>query len=166
MTDEKSVFLKECLVDATFHLMKKKPINKITVDDIIKRAGVGRMTYFRNFTNKFEIIEYKLTGLYNEYFGKLAEPPKTDLQKTLELLRFIYSVKDVYSVIYKQSPLFLLVHFYSKATPEINNTTEDIYKTQFFVNGFTGIVGKWCEREFKETPEEIFEYVKAWNIIP
>lgn len=164
-TDDKSQFLKECLVDATFHLMKKKHITKITVDDIIKRAGVGRMTYFRNFTNKMEIIFYKLNSMHDAYFNSLPEKPKTEEENTLALLKFIYSIKDIYTIIYKQSPLFIFIYFHSKATPDEGNSTDDIYKTSFYINGFVGIVSKWCERDFAETPEEMFKYVRDWKIL-
>ena len=165
MSDDKSQFLKECLVDALFHLMKKKPINKITVEDIVKRAGVGRMTYFRNFSNKMELVFYKLNSLHDDYFNSLPKPPQTDAENTLELLKFIYSIKDTYTLIYKQSPLFILIYFHSKATPDAGNNTDDIYKTAFFINGFVGIVGKWCDRNFEETPEEIYKYIQNWNIM-
>ncbi len=165
MAEDKSKFLKECIVDATFHLMKKKSITKITVDDIIKRAGVGRMTYFRNFTNKMEIIFYKLNSLHDTYFNGLPKLPKTEEEKTLELLKFIYSIKDTYTIIYKQSPLFILIYFHTKATPDEGNAVDDIYRTAFYINGFVGIVGKWCDREFAEPPEEIFKYIKEWQVL-
>jgi len=163
-TNEKSAFLKDCIADAFFKLLKKKSINKITVDEIVKCAGVGRMTYFRNFTSKYEIIFYKLDALSKEYYSD-KPAPQSEEEKTRQLIYYIYSVRDKYSLIHKQSPLFILLYFASKATPDEGNTEEDIMKTAFYIYGFTGLICKWCEHDFKESPEEIFDYIKKWNIL-
>ena len=42
--------------EALFKLMKKKSIEKITVDELCEAGGIGRATYFRNFKSKDEII--------------------------------------------------------------------------------------------------------------
>lgn len=49
-------FLKECLADALINLLKEKPIEKITIPEIAKLSGVGRTTYFRNFTSKNDML--------------------------------------------------------------------------------------------------------------
>ncbi|MBR3667207.1 MAG: TetR family transcriptional regulator, partial [Ruminococcus sp.] len=38
--------------EALFKLMKKKNIEKITVDELCEEGGIGRATYFRNFKSK------------------------------------------------------------------------------------------------------------------
>jgi AcrR family transcriptional regulator len=50
--------------------MEDQPYTKITVSDIIKKAGIARQTFYRNFENKDEVIlqylEYSFTlGLIN-----------------------------------------------------------------------------------------------------
>lgn len=45
-------YLKECIADAIIVLIKEKPIEKISIDEIVKKAGVGRATYFRAFNSK------------------------------------------------------------------------------------------------------------------
>lgn len=37
-----SDYLKECIADAILALIGDKPIEKITVDEIVKKAGVGK----------------------------------------------------------------------------------------------------------------------------
>lgn len=45
-------YLKECIADAIIVLIKEKPVEKISIDEIVKKAGVGRATYFRSFHSK------------------------------------------------------------------------------------------------------------------
>lgn len=57
---------KECIESALILLMKEKPFQKITIQEIIRRAGVGRSSYYRNYTTKEEILESRLDSLILE----------------------------------------------------------------------------------------------------
>lgn len=167
MTDktDKSLFLKDCITDAFFELLKKKSITKITVDEIVKRAGVGRMTYFRNFGNKLEIIFYKLKSLSKDYYANLPKQPKTEIEKAEHFIKWIYSVKDTIALICKQNILLLLLYFRSEMIPDSMAPQDDEYKISFFCNGVIGVIGTWYENGFSKSPEEIMALVKKWIII-
>ncbi|MGM9683297.1 MAG: TetR/AcrR family transcriptional regulator, partial [Eubacteriales bacterium] len=60
-------FLKECMADALIKLMESKAFSKITSDEIAAVAGVGRATWFRNFTSKEDAIRYKLHIAWEKY---------------------------------------------------------------------------------------------------
>ena len=53
-------FLKECIADALIQLLRVKPLEDITITEITDVAGVGRSTYYRNFTSKEDVLSYKL----------------------------------------------------------------------------------------------------------
>lgn len=53
--------------EALFKLMKKKNIEKITVDELCEEDGIGRATYFRNFKSKDEIITAYIIMKWREY---------------------------------------------------------------------------------------------------
>ena len=52
---DKSEFLKECMSDALLQLMGSKDFSKITADEIVATAGVGRATWFRSFKSSMRI---------------------------------------------------------------------------------------------------------------
>ena len=66
--------------EALFKLMKKKNIEKITVDELCEAGGIGRATYFRNFKSKDEIITSYIVKKWREYERehKLKEHPLND----------------------------------------------------------------------------------------
>lgn len=43
---------KECLVTALIQLLKEKNLSEITISELASKAGVSRMTYYRNYTTK------------------------------------------------------------------------------------------------------------------
>lgn len=48
-------YLKECMGTALLELMKEKPIEKISIEEMTAKADVGRSTYFRYFKSKDEV---------------------------------------------------------------------------------------------------------------
>jgi hypothetical protein len=47
---------KSWIFEALMILMDEKPYDKITVSDIVKKAGVARQTFYHNFNDKNEVI--------------------------------------------------------------------------------------------------------------
>jgi len=60
-------FLKECMADALFILLQTKSIEEITISEVTALANVSRITYYRNFTSKESMIEFKLDKLIDEW---------------------------------------------------------------------------------------------------
>ena len=54
---QEKMIVQEWMLNALLELMEETPYEKITVTQIAQRAGVPRMTYYRNFKNKENILE-------------------------------------------------------------------------------------------------------------
>lgn len=70
---ESNAITKECIESALILLMKEKSFSEISIQDIIRRAGVGRSSYYRNYSSKEAILESKLDSMIKEVldsFGK------------------------------------------------------------------------------------------------
>jgi AcrR family transcriptional regulator len=70
---EENMRVKNAITCAFFSLLEKKNIENITVSEITKLANVSRMSYYRNFNTKFEIIEYFFSKNLNEMLEALDE---------------------------------------------------------------------------------------------
>lgn len=66
-TQRTSDFLKECIADSLLRLLRTKPLEAITIREITELANVSRVTYYRNFTSKEEVIEFKLDKLMTDW---------------------------------------------------------------------------------------------------
>ena len=53
---EQKAFFQQCLYTALMALMREKKFEKISVGEICQRAGVSRMTYYRSYNNKEDIL--------------------------------------------------------------------------------------------------------------
>ena len=70
---ESNKLTRECLTTALMQLMKEKPIDKITITELVKRSGVSRTAFYRNYSSKEDILEYareEITNLTNEFLAK------------------------------------------------------------------------------------------------
>lgn len=66
-------FLKECMADALLKLLQKKPLDEITISEITETANVARVTYYRHFHSKEEILYFKCHLISERWYHGLPK---------------------------------------------------------------------------------------------
>src|SRR5690348_2193898 len=66
------------LLRAFNKLVLERGYAKMTVDDVIKEAGVGRSTFYEHFETKEDILRRSLTPLFSAFASSLGEPKPTE----------------------------------------------------------------------------------------
>ena len=61
------------LADAMKSCMKKAPVEKITVKEITEECGVTRQTFYRNFQDKYDLINWYFDKLLLESFAQMGD---------------------------------------------------------------------------------------------
>lgn len=154
-------FLKECMADALLILLKKKKLEDITIQEITTLANVGRVTYYRNFTSKEDILNFKLDKLMTEWVDKeMRVKNPTPYQMALKFFQFFSLNRElVQTLIQSELSMLLLKQLIDKLT--IYGTPKQIgrYEQLFLSFGLCGILLTWMDTGMKETPEEMGEIV-------
>jgi len=96
------------LLKTAKNLFWKHGIRRVTVEEICKEAGVSKMTFYRNFKNKDELVEVMIAQLQGEgleaYYKIMNENLPFD-EKIKQLIQFKYErskgiskefLKDIY----------------------------------------------------------------------
>lgn len=163
MTKKKNsgVFLKECIADALFILLRTKSLESITIQEITELASVSRITYYRNFTSKENVIEFKLDKLITDW---LAEHPVRKSDSASELstrfFQFFYSIRDIAQTLIRADLSFLLLNrLIMKLNPIHTKKGCEYYRQIFISFGLCGIILTWMDNGMKESPEEMGEMV-------
>lgn len=65
----------KAIMQALIFLLKQKPFEKITIQDILEETPVSRATFYAHFHDKFEIAEKM-----QDYFFSVTESTKDELQ--------------------------------------------------------------------------------------
>lgn len=151
-------FLKLCIADAIIELLKTTPFEKISINEITSKAGVGRATYFRNFSSKTEAITFKVVTLWTtwcEENGISAEEQLT-FKNSVDFFNFSYENRELYKLLYSTGLQGTIYDaFYSVIMKQQRSTPQEYYKSRFLSYGVYGIVNEWVKRDFKEPPNEI-----------
>ena len=64
-TKNSNFFSRDCMVQALIQLLKTKSLSNITITERTERAGVSRMTYYRNY--------HSLDDIFSSYLKDLVE---------------------------------------------------------------------------------------------
>jgi AcrR family transcriptional regulator len=72
---ESNQLTRECMQLALIHLMGDHPYEKITVSEIVRRAGVSRTAFYRNYADKEDILNEMGSKLVQS-ISELAERPE------------------------------------------------------------------------------------------
>ena len=72
-------FTRMCIGEAVFSLMDKKSYEEIRVSDIVKRAGVSRMTFYHYYEQKEDALADYFHEIVNGYVRERSEILKTNL---------------------------------------------------------------------------------------
>lgn len=153
-------YLKECMGTALLELMREKPFEKITIEEMTAKADVGRSTYFRYFKTKEEVLSFKLVMLWKRYTkekGYYSMNPGPGREETVTaFFQFCYFVHEVNDQIKASghSDAILGAYLQIFRLKEENDAFEH-YTNNFLAYGLYGIIDAWMDREYAETPEEM-----------
>ena len=164
MSGKSNDYLKECLADALLVLLKEKPIEKITVDELTAKAGVGRVTYFRSFSGKSEIITFKFIKMWERYaeLNDIRVRDRFDLDNGLHFFRYNLSIRHILTLVY-QAGQQEAIHesFYRIMTPtDPDAGSLTVYREMFCAHGLYGLLDAWIRRDFRESPEEMAQLLR------
>lgn len=97
-----SPFLKNCIFTALMILMEQKSYDDITITDIAKKAGVSRMSYYRTYSSKEDILI--------QYFDDLFETCLEDFKQSRELTRKEFHLKFFETFLQNKTLINNLLH--------------------------------------------------------
>ena len=155
--------VKRRIADALFALMREKDIEDITVTEIIKAAGVARVTFYRNYSSK----ENVLTTLIDEALVRFArgrEHSEIDCNTynhVLESFRFFRANGDDVLNLYRSKFATILLDklnaFHESIAGSMPHSSVEKYRVYFFMGAMFDAAIKWLENGCKEPAEEIAE---------
>lgn len=154
----KKYFLKDCIAEALIELLQIKPIDKISIDEIVQKAGIGRATYYRNFQSKQAVLTYTLVRHWetNAEQRNLAERNSFDIHNALAFFEINYMIKDLLSLIYSQNQQHTLQEaFYTIMVPTGTENKTVRYRESFYSSGLYGLLDQWIKFGFQDTPQEM-----------
>lgn len=160
MTHTTNAVVKESITQALLILMEDSPLSKISITSIVQKAGVGRVSFYRNFESKKNVLEQHLLKLLQEW-GKSFENQGNPQYFSESLLDHYYSNKDFYLLLYKHGLSTMVYETIRRGTKvyESQNNLER-YGKSMLAGMLFGYVDEWIRQGMQETPKEM---VTLWE---
>lgn len=160
-------YLKECMGTALLELMKEKPMEKISIEEMTAKADVGRSTYFRYFKSKEEVLAFKIVCLWKRFTEEhqTEHIVSSSPEETKLYFEFCLSIRPISDLLYATGHQHVILDAYLQIiVPVIEGAdAKTYYLVQFLAYAVFGLMNAWILRDYKETPEEMAEIIRAWT---
>jgi AcrR family transcriptional regulator len=162
----KTKYTKMVLKESLLQLMENKPINKITVTDICKKADLNRGTFYAHYLDAFDLLEQIQNELMEEITEAVDKLVKKNVKSQVilkELFEIILKNKKLCKVVLSDNgdKSFLkdivnlikekIISDWTSNYPYLNiHDLEYLYT--YTSTGTIGLIQHWTQSNFKETP--------------
>lgn len=169
--DERYHVADEAIYDAFFLILKEKELDKITVSDVIKRAGIVRSTFYNHYENIPDLVTSIEDKTINDIFSLMNTfHPKNDWDvcKSFYLTICEYTKTNPFLANLLRSPrgdeffekTITMFHRYVKqavqnTTPPHHSKEERSYMIACSIGSTIGVLHKWAKDNFRVPPETI-----------
>ena len=159
---ESNRFTKECIQTALLSLMSDETFDKITATAIIKRSGVSRAGFYRNYSSKEEVLDEMTDEFLNVLSDFIADSRYQSAPYLwyYDLFQTIADNADIVRLLLKARVPHQFLFKTEKWAKElqINQTPKERYRSTAIVKSITEVATDWFEHGMEETPEEMAEF--------
>lgn len=162
---EKQGQMKYRLADAMKQCMKETSVERITVKEIVETCGTTRQTFYRNFQDKYDLINWYFDKILLESFDHMGEG-RTVYEGLVKKYEFILEEKLFFRAAFKSDEqnclkdhdFQLITEFYTNKieTKSGKKLTEDLkFLLEMYCQGSIYMTVQWVLGKKKATPEEL-----------
>ena len=169
----KSNQTKKVLAEALKQLLTRKPINKITINDITEQCGISRMTFYYHFKDIYDLAEWTLEEATQQIIGENRYADNWQ-QGFLDLLKEVKENQKLYMNVYrsmdreaieryllkKVEPLLMPVVEKEAAGMGISPEGKRVVAI-FYTYAFIGVVLDWISKGMPLTPQQVVTLTAA-----
>lgn len=154
---QKNSYVKKQITATLIDLLKKKSLSEISISELTDKAGIGRVSFYRNYQGKEDILKEESNRLIREW-GKLYESNPESAPETLfpSLFDFYRDHKDFYTTLYNAGLSSIMMETIIgtiQITPDMKNL--EAYMKSFWAYGIYGWLLEWIKRGMPESGKEL-----------
>lgn len=162
------------LTDALFLLLEEQEFKKLTVKEVVEKAGVGRATFYRHYETLEDIVDDYVMTLQKRIWrdpgaaaqtgessddSERLEEMSTDVRSAAErVFRILSKEKKNLRILKKQglqNKISGMIYRLTLTTIQDLGVLNNKYQPYFFAGAASAIVLAWLEYDMKESPKEM-----------
>ena len=154
--EQKNTYVKKQILAALLDLLKEKPLSDISVSELTSRAEIGRVSFYRNYQNKEDILKEESDRLIKEW-GRIYKfnPDSTPESLFPSLFDFYRDHREFYTILYNAGMSSIMMETIIgtiQILPEMPNL--EAYMKSFWAYGIYGWMLEWIKRGMHESGDE------------
>ncbi|WP_081675237.1 MULTISPECIES: TetR/AcrR family transcriptional regulator [unclassified Butyrivibrio] len=169
--DERYSTAEEAIIDAFFLLIKEKDFEKITVADVIKKAGIVRSTFYNHYENIPALVSAAEDKTIDDIFHMMESfHPKNDkdLCKSYFLAICNYTKKNPFlssllesarGDVFFGKAMTMFHQYVTTVSDTISGSNVSKEKYSYLIAGIIGcnigVLHKWIAEDFKTEAENV-----------
>ena len=171
--DARAEFTKSIILETFLILLKEKPFNRITVTELVKKAGINRSTFYKHYLDIPDLLEQTETSLLEE-LRELIRGPWESIEElentTATILTYIkqhgekyiplgtengdpFLAAKTFGLLNEVAYPVLMTHLPEKSPKE----QQLIFS--YITQGCGGILIWWIQNGMKESPEYLAKII-------
>ena len=155
--------MKYRLADAMKRCMRNAPVEKITVKEIVEECGTTRQTFYRNFQDKYDLINWYFDKILLESFEHMGEG-ETIYEGLVNKFSFISQEKLFFRAAFKNDDqnclrdhdFHLILQFYTERIEKKTGkklSDELRFLLEMYCQGSIYMTVQWVLGKLVQTPE-------------
>lgn len=169
--DARIRYTKMVIRNAFIGLLKKKPLNKITVKEICDLAEINRATFYKYYSDPFDLLE-KIEQEFLHQLRKKLNPSVNSFRDVFTMIMDgVQADFEEYQALFSdngdsQFPVRIFALYYEHISKDASKQFPMLSPAQrewlyyFMAQGCSGILTRWISGGMKESAEEVSAFAE------
>ena len=159
MNNKRELSVAQYITNSLFELMKVKPYNDISITEITDKAKVNRVSFYRNFTSKEDIIDKWIKSTTQNFLSKsdISYQKDSTIDYFTKLFTHLEKYKTEAMLIYNANLFNLLKNEFDNNLINLHKKEYSNYKSYFLAGGIFNVYYFWLINGCIETPHRVAE---------
>lgn len=165
MESRKLRYTKSAIRESLIALLRQKPIEAISVTELCRLADINRTTFYRHYTDLFDLMEKTESELCEELYRTLRiQERDTQYDVVLRALSSVRRNREMYRILFRQREdggfvARLIAPAYALMREQSAHVAWDAALSQmeydFLIGGITSIWRSWLNGNCEQPPERV-----------
>ena len=159
----RNAYVIEHITESLLKLLKEKPMQEISISEIVDTAGVGRTSFYRNYETKEDVVKKYIVNLLEKWDQDYKASGKdSNAELYGSLFKHLKDNADFYLLLKERNLMHLFLEvFLERNGPKSEYENMWAYTTAFITYGTYGWIEEWINRGMQESAETMAELLSS-----
>ena len=161
--EARNAYVIEHITESLLKLLKEKPMQEISISEIVDTAGVGRTSFYRNYETKEDVVKKYIVNLLEKWDQDYKASGKdSNAELYGSLFKHLKDNADFYLLLKERNLMHLFLEvFLERNGPKSEYENMWAYTTAFITYGTYGWIEEWINRGMQESAETMAELLSS-----